>query len=227
MIQLLENSVQTTPKHGSNSVQSLFEQYRPSHWGDVVGQDKAINKINVIKRRGLSGKAYMITGASGTGKTTFAHLIAHEVTSDYEEIDATTLTPKQLKDIESHWDSYGLFGGKAFIINESHGLNRACVRQLLVMLERIPAHVVVIFTTTSENQALFEDMDDASPFLSRTIHIALSRQAIAAPFAEKTMQIAIKEGLNSKELKQYMALAKKYNNNFRAMLQAVECGDML
>ena len=43
----------------------LFEQYRPSTWSDVIGQAKALRKLDVIRRRGLAGKVYWITGQSG------------------------------------------------------------------------------------------------------------------------------------------------------------------
>ena len=38
----------------------LFEQYRPQTWNEVVGQDKAIVKIQTLARRGLAGRAHDI-----------------------------------------------------------------------------------------------------------------------------------------------------------------------
>src|SRR5690606_9192127 len=72
----------------------LHEQYRPNTWEEVVGQDKALARIATIRRRALSGRAYCITGQSGTGKTTIARLIAREIADDLfiEEIDAGELT---------------------------------------------------------------------------------------------------------------------------------------
>ncbi len=35
----------------------LHEQYRPSTWDDVVGQDKPLARINALRKRGLSGRA--------------------------------------------------------------------------------------------------------------------------------------------------------------------------
>jgi hypothetical protein len=75
----------------------------------------------------------------------------------------------KLKDLEfeSNLKGFGDKSGRAFIVNEAHGLRKDVIRQLLVMLERIPPHVVWVFTTTIEGQeSLFEDYDDASPLLS-------------------------------------------------------------
>jgi replication-associated recombination protein RarA len=120
----------------------LHEQYRPSAWSEVAGQDKAIARIDRLRRRGLAGRTYWISGPSGTGKTTIARLIAAEVADiDWiEEIDATDLSPARLKDIERSMQIRGFGkGGRAYIVNEAHSLAKHTIRQLLVMLERLPA----------------------------------------------------------------------------------------
>ena len=88
---------------------SLYEQYRPTAWADVVGQPKIVARIQMMAKRGLTGRAYWLTGASGTGKSTIARLIAAEIASDWsiEEIDATDLTASRLRDIEQSSQIYG------------------------------------------------------------------------------------------------------------------------
>ena len=59
----------------------LTETYRPTTWADVIGQNKIVKRIDTLRPRGLAGRAYWISGQTGTGKTTIARLIAAEVAS--------------------------------------------------------------------------------------------------------------------------------------------------
>jgi DNA polymerase-3 subunit gamma/tau len=186
---------ETTVEQGGNELFAtprgpLPEQYRPRTWADVVGQDKVVQRIQALAKRGLAGRAYWLSGGSGTGKTTIARLIAAAVADEFciQEVDAAALTVAQLRDLEREMGirGWGERGGRAYVVNEAHALRKDVIRQLLVLLERLPAHVVVVFTTTTEGQdALFEDYDDASPLLSRCLRLDLARRDLARPFAER------------------------------------------
>jgi len=212
-------------------MKQLYEQYRPQAWADFLGQDKAVAKVAVLRKRGLAGRAFWVSGSSGVGKTTLAMLIANEIADPFfiDELDAGACNASTLRNWEnsSHLGAWGK-GGRAYIVNEAHGLTRAAVRQLLVMLERIPGHVVWIFTTTTDAMVLFEDAhEEASPLLSRCAEVRLTNQGLSKVFAKRAKEIAQAEKLDGQPIEKYVRLVSDHKNNMRAVLQRIEEGVML
>lgn len=219
--------------HECQACGALHEEYRPADWSAVVGQDKAIKRILTLGRaRGFGGRAWWIAGASGTGKTTLARLLAAELADDWstEEIDAEQLTPARIVELERQSATRAIGkGGRAYIVNEAHGLRSAAVRQLLVTIEaRIPSHVVWIFTTTIDGQDKFGDGDDAGPFLSRCMRVELARRDLADCFAARALSIAQETGLDGgAPIERVKRLVQAERNNLRAVLSRIEAGALL
>jgi len=208
----------------------LHEQYRPKDFDDVVGQNRALKKLKTLKRRGLAGRAYWISGKSGTGKTTIGNLIADTVADDWTtyQVDSSTCTMKTIQEICRKFSFRTLTAdGYAVVVNEAHGLRKDVIRHLLDVLEDVPDNVVWVFTTTCDGQeSLFEDHIDSHPLLSRCQVIGLQHNVRKA-FARRVKEIAEAEDLGGKEMIAYEQLAARCKDNMRAMLQEVEAGEMM
>lgn len=65
---------------------------RPTTFDEIIGQEKAVNMmdrvVDAAKRRKQPLDHVLLVGASGTGKSTFSHVIANELGVDCYEVEA-------------------------------------------------------------------------------------------------------------------------------------------
>src|SRR5947209_15375725 len=106
LLRTKESRLRTRPKQAANkgsAMPPLAEKYRPQAWADVVGQDKVVSRLKALADRGgLGGRAYWLSGQSGTGKTTLARLIGAALAEPWNvhEYDAADLTADELRTIQ-------------------------------------------------------------------------------------------------------------------------------
>ena len=215
---------------------NLAEKYRPTSLDQVVGQEKAVARVELTRKRGK--RCYWISGATGTGKTTIARILAHEHCGKEgtTELDsAGELNADELDAIDRALNARFVWGEKecrAWIINEAHYLKPGAIAKLLGILERVErdpeARIMVIFTTTKDGEEdLFGAHADARPLTDRCVQVKLTNQGLAPVFAELVRTIAQKEGLDGRPIDEYVKLAQKCKNSCRAMLKAVDDGCMI
>jgi DNA polymerase III subunit gamma/tau len=156
---------------------ALYRKYRPRSLDELVGQAQV---TEVLKRGLAQGKiahAYLLTGPKGTGKTSIARILAHEINKlpyggeethlDIIEIDAAS--NNGVDDVRDLRDKVQLApiaaAKKVYIIDEVHMLSKPAFNALLKTLEEPPAHIVFILATTDLHKV-------PATIISRTQHFA-------------------------------------------------------
>ena len=132
---------------------TLAVEYRPSTFGEVVGQAeiKAIlqNQLNTDDIR----NAYLFTGGAGTGKTTTARIFANELNRGEGapiEIDAASNNGvDDVRSINERARTLSLDSPyKVYIIDECHMLTVQAWNAMLKLIEEPPLKTIFIFCTT-------------------------------------------------------------------------------
>jgi len=212
---------------------SLFTKYRPASWEQVVGHARMkMRLLRMSQNNEIGGKAFLLCGMSGIGKSTCAYLIAEEVCDPENifELDATKVTVGMLDDLTSRQEQLllGTKKGRAIIINECHKLDSRCIGRLLTSIERIPDHVVFIFTTQAHKQKGLFDDDDSSALESRCTVFKMESEKYVKLFAERAMVIAQGEELEAGQgLGDYVQLSIDCEHNLRKMLSRLDAGEFL
>jgi DNA polymerase-3 subunit gamma/tau len=132
---------------------ALYRKYRPKTFKDVLGQDHIVSVLEGAIKQGNISHAYLFSGSRGTGKTSIARILAHEIGStdnDMYEIDAAS--NRGIDDIRELREAVHIMPlespYKVYIIDEVHMLTKEAFNALLKTLEEPPKHVIFMLATT-------------------------------------------------------------------------------
>ena len=141
-------------------MKALYRRYRPKTLSEVIGQEQVTNILQNSLKNDKLAHAYLFIGPRGTGKTSVARILAHEINGfkyeleddylDIIEIDAASNTGvdniRDLRERAIIAPTKGKY--KIYIIDEVHMLSKSAFNALLKTLEEPPEHVIFIMATT-------------------------------------------------------------------------------
>lgn len=143
--------------------QALYRKYRSRSLAEVIGQEHITSTLSNAIKSGRISHAYLFTGPRGTGKTSVARILAHEINKipysdntqlDIIEIDAAS--NRRIDDIRELREKVHMTPVnapyKVYIIDEVHMLTGESFNALLKTLEEPPSHVVFILATTESHK---------------------------------------------------------------------------
>lgn len=132
---------------------ALYRKYRPESFAEVMGQDHIVKAISGSLASGKVAHAYLLCGPRGTGKTTIARIIAHELgtsVNDINEMDAASNRGiDDVRDINENVRTLPFDSKyKIYILDEVHMFTKEAWNALLKTIEEPPEHVIFILATT-------------------------------------------------------------------------------
>ena len=161
--------------------QVYYRKWRPSSFGDLVGQEHVVTTLRQAIRQGRIAHSYLFCGPRGTGKTTTARILAKAVNCldsvgdgepcnscricqaindgrflDIIELDAASNRGiDEIRAIREKVNFSPVEGRrKVYIIDEAHMLTDQAANAFLKTLEEPPAHVIFILCTTEAHKIL-------------------------------------------------------------------------
>ncbi|CAB5013198.1 unannotated protein [freshwater metagenome] len=170
---------------------ALYRKYRPSSFGEVIGQEHVTEPLSNALTSDNIHHAYLFSGPRGCGKTSSARIMARSLNCEKGPTpnpcgqcqsckDLVANGPGSIDVIELDAATHGLVDDardlrdkaffapvssryKIYIIDEAHQLGPGAANALLKVVEEPPPHVLFIFATTEPDKLI-------STIRSRTHH---------------------------------------------------------
>ncbi|WP_026454630.1 DNA polymerase III subunit gamma and tau, partial [Saccharomonospora iraqiensis] len=161
---------------------ALYRKYRPSSFGEVVGQDHVTEPLRTALASGRINHAYLFSGPRGCGKTSSARIMARSLNCvagptpepcgecgpcvalapggpgsvDVTELDAASHNgvddARELRDRAFYAPAESRY--RVFVIDEAHMVTPQGFNALLKIVEEPPEHLIFIFATTEPDKVL-------------------------------------------------------------------------
>ena len=194
---------------------ALYRKYRPSTFGEVIGEEHVTEPLSNALESGKIHHAYLFSGPRGCGKTSSARIMARSLNCEKGPTpnpcgicqsckDLVANGPGSIDVMELDAATHGLVDDardlrdkaffapvqsryKIYIIDEAHQLGPGAANALLKVVEEPPPHVLFIFATTEPDKLI-------STIRSRTHHYPF-RLVPPGTLAKHLEEICEKEGV--------------------------------
>ena len=130
--------------------QPLADLIRPQTLDDVFGQEHILAEGAILRRLIDSGNIpnMVFYGPSGTGKTTVAQIIAKQTNRTLYQLNATTASTADIKNIVAQLDTFMAPEGVLLYLDEIQSFNK---KQQQSLLEYIENGKITLIASTTEN----------------------------------------------------------------------------
>jgi len=194
----------------------LDRKYRPSIFGEVLGQDPVIDVLKAIVCKKLYRSAYMFEGPSGTGKTSSGRIFSKAILCEspinsdpcnkcdscvlfdkeqhfgYRELDAATVGGKDdMVRLRDEAYSIPVSGKRIILIDEAQDISSQGQDALYKQLEECPDHLIYIFCTTEPEKI-------KKPLRDRCVEFSFSKVSTSSIFNQIKL-ICDKENISYEE----------------------------
>ena len=165
----------------------LAERMRPKSLDEVIGQGQLLGDGELLRRIVAQGEpvSLIFWGPPGTGKTTLARIIAHEVNAEFIELSAVTSGKKDVEKVIEHARQNWNLGLRTILfVDEIHRFNKA---QQDAFLPHVESGLITLIGATTENPSL----EVIPALLSRT------RVLVLQPLAKDEIIAILKRALKT------------------------------
>jgi putative ATPase len=167
----------------------LAERMRPTTLDAVIGQSHLLGDGEILKQivKNKEPVSLILWGPPGSGKTTLARIIAHEVEAEFIELSAVTSGKKDVEKVVEHArQNWNLQLRTILFVDEIHRFNKA---QQDAFLPHVESGLITLIGATTENPS-FEIIN---PLLSR------SRVLVLEPLSKDEIISILKHALKDEK----------------------------
>lgn len=167
----------------------LAERMRPTTLDEVIGQTHLLGGGEILRQivKRKEPVSLILWGPPGSGKTTLARIIAHEVDAEFVELSAVTSGKKDVEKVVEHArQNWNLQIRTILFVDEIHRFNKA---QQDAFLPHVESGLITLIGATTENPS-FEVIN---PLLSR------SRVLVLEPLSKDEIIDILKRALKDEK----------------------------